>query len=223
MHQETARGRRARCLARLAALAAIGTLACHTLPPVVQSQGVAPREAALRKLAVFPLRPSEAVLAQAASAGTTASFAARIVGNALSQQILGQGVAVVTPGTITGAGLGGSEPEAPPVDPVTAAQEATRRFGASGVLLGTLQRWRDRTGKPAAAATPASVAFSVTLYAAPSGKRLWTGRFDQTQHAANERPLEAARLPGKGSRWLSAEELAGFGAEEVAKALVAGK
>ena len=66
----------------------------------------------------------------------------------------------------------------------------------------------------------AGVAFGLTLYEAPSGRRLWTGRFDQTQHAANVRPLEAARYPGGGSRWLSADELARWGAEATVKSLV---
>lgn len=207
----------------LAALAVATAAGCKSLPPVVQSQSVAPRDTALRKVAVFPLRASEAVVVQAAGSGTTASLAARSVGSALAQALLSQGVDVVPPGSIEGAGLGGSAPNAPLLEPTVAAQEAHRRFGASAILVGTLQRWRERTGKEAAAATPASVAFGLTLYEAPSGRRLWTGRFDQTQHAANTRPLEAARYPGGGTRWLTASELARWGAEEAAKDLVAEK
>lgn len=199
--------------------AAMALLGCQSLPPVAQTQSVAPREAALRRVAVFPLRASEAVIAQAAAAGSHGPLVARSVGNMLAQDLLAQGVDVVTPTAIEGAGLGGSDPAAPLLDPVSAASEAARRFHASAILMGTLQRWRDRTGT-AATSPPAGVAFGVTLYEAPSGRRLWTGRFDQTQHAANVRPLEAARYPGGGARWLSANELAQWGAEEMVKALV---
>jgi len=211
---------RHRSLSAWLALGAAALLGCRSLPPVVQSQSVSPRDSALRRVAVFPLRASEAVIAQAAAAGTSPSLVARGLGSALAQDLLEQGVDVVAPSAIEGAGLGGSDPAAPLLDPVTAAQEAARRFRASAILVGTLQRWRERTGKDVAASTPASVAFGLTLYEAPSGRRLWTGRFDQTQHSANQRPLEAARYPGGGTRWLTADELARWGAEETAKALV---
>jgi len=214
------RSRRWGLHAALAALALLAALACKSLPPVVEVRGAAPRASALRTVAVFPLRASEAVVAQATAAGASPGLPARTLANALAQDLLSQGVDVVTPSAIEGGGLAGADPTGAPIDPVVAAQEAARRFGASAVLLGTVQRWRERTGKEAAASTPASVAFGLALYEAPSGRRLFTARFDQTQHAANERPLEAARFPGGGSRWVSASELARWGSEETAKAIV---
>jgi hypothetical protein len=66
------------------------------------------------------------------------------------------------------------------------------------------------------------VAFEVTLYAAPSGKKLWTARFDETQQSLNERPLDASRYPGGGTRWLTAAELARWGADATAESLAKG-
>ena len=68
---------------------------------------------------------------------------------------------------------------------------------------------------------PSSVGFSVTLYAAPSGEKLWTARFDETQESLMANPLKARRYPGGGTRWLSAAEFTRWGAGEMARALLA--
>ncbi len=61
----------------------------------------------------------------------------------------------------------------------------------------------------------------VALYAAPSGEKLWTARFDETQESLMANPLKARRYPGGGTRWLSAAEFARWGADEMARALLA--
>ncbi|HME71672.1 MAG TPA: hypothetical protein VKM54_17645, partial [Myxococcota bacterium] len=113
-------------------------------------------------------------------------------------------------------------PDGAPADPVAAAKLAADRFNATGVLLGTLQRYRDLEGNPRSTSSPASVAFEVTFYAAPSGKKLWTARFSETQHSLNERPLDASRYPGGGTRWLTAAELAHWGADATVQSLTEG-
>jgi hypothetical protein len=69
---------------------------------------------------------------------------------------------------------------------------------------------------------PASVAFEVSLHQTPTGRRLWTGRFDETQKSITEAILRARQYPGGGTRWLTTEEFARWGAEEVAKSMRSG-
>ena len=58
------------------------------------------------------------------------------------------------------------------------------------------------------------VGFEVTLYTAPGSQKLWNGVFNETQQALSENILSTYRYPGGGMRWLTAEELAQWGAEE---------
>jgi hypothetical protein len=99
------------------------------------------------------------------------------------------------------------------------AERAATDFGATSVVIGSVTRWRDREGSAAGAARPASVAFEISLHEAPSGRRLWTGRFDETQKSITESILRARQYPGGGMRWLSTEEFARWGARETAKSL----
>jgi len=102
-----------------------------------------------------------------------------------------------------------------------AVERASADFGATAVAVGRVTRWREREGSAAGATQPASVAFEVSLYEAPSGRRLWTGRFDETQKSITEAILRARQYPGGGTRWLSTEEFARWGAKEVAKSILA--
>ena len=99
---------------------------------------------------------------------------------------------------------------------------AAFEFGADGVLTGVVTRFRDRTGQSLAAANPASVGFRVMLLDAPAGRRLWSGTFEETQQPINENLLNVRRYPGGGTRWLTAEELARWGADEMSKSMPAG-
>ena len=58
------------------------------------------------------------------------------------------------------------------------------------------------------------------MFEAPSAKRLWRGSFDRTQHSLGSRPGEASQLPGNGTRWLTASELATWGMEQTVDRLL---
>jgi hypothetical protein len=109
----------------------------------------------------------------------------------------------------------------PRLDPREAGAVAAREFGASAVMLGKVYRYRDREGQSYGASRPASVGYEVTLFEAPSGRRLWSSRFDETQQPLGENVFNAQRYPGGGTRWLTAGELARWGAEGTAQALAA--
>ena len=94
------------------------------------------------------------------------------------------------------------------------------RWVAGGVHpLDLLSRYRERNASDSAIPRPSSVAFEVSLHHVPTGRRLWTGRFDETQVSISEGILRARRYPGAGTRWLSAAELARWGATEIVAAL----
>jgi hypothetical protein len=174
----------------------------------------------LTKVAIAPFDPAQAAMGAAPPDERAAREAADLVTRSFAEALAAEGVALV-PATDVRIALGAAGIETPSVDPASAAQSVARKFSASAVALGRLDRYRDRGGTGAGAATPASVSFEVNLYAAPNGKQLWAGRFSHTQQSLDYRPLEAARLPGRGMRWLSAAELARWGAGNLARALVA--
>lgn len=99
------------------------------------------------------------------------------------------------------------------------AQIAGERFGADAVVIGTVYRFRDRTGEAMGSTHPASVGYEVKILSSPGGKLLWSGAFDHTQVALSENALVAAQYPGGGTHWMSAEELARWGARKMASEL----
>ena len=92
---------------------------------------------------------------------------------------------------------------------------ADREFGCEVVALGRLDRFRDRSGEAMGSTRAASVAFDLHFYGAPGGQALWEGRFDETQKALTENLWRARQYPGSGTRWLSANEFARFGVQEL--------
>ena len=98
---------------------------------------------------------------------------------------------------------------------------AARQFGASAVMLGKVYRYREREGEALGALRPASVGFDLSLHEAPGGRKLWTSRFDETQQPITANVFNVQRYPGGGRRWLTAAELARWGADGTARALAA--
>jgi hypothetical protein len=187
--------------------------------PVVTASRVARSDESMQKVAVMPFHP-EAPSARSVGSGTggVSRESAALVASYVSDALAAQGVTVIAPSDLemafTGQGL-----QVPHRDPRTAAERAASDFGATAVVLGKVTRWREREGSAAGAARPASVAFEVSLHEAPAGRRLWTGRFDETQRSMTENILRARQYPGGGTRWLTTEEFARWGAREVAQAM----
>ena len=149
--------------------------------------------------------------------GYAHDFVSKVMRDALPE-IAAQGVTVIAPSDLEGAFMGQGLP-VPRLDPKTAAERAANDFGATAVVLGRVTRWRERDGSAAGATRPASVAFEVSLHQAPLGRRLWTGRFDETQKSITEDIFRARKYPGGGTRWLTTGEFARWGAEEIAKSM----
>ena len=78
---------------------------------------------------------------------------------------------------------------------------------ADGVLVGRMQRYRERVGDQWGAKSPASVAFVLDLIDVRRGDVIWTARFDETQKPLSENIFALGDIGQRGIRWLTAEQL----------------
>jgi len=222
-------GRRASGRATLWVLAISGCLAvgCEARSPmrirpgpVVEASAAARSGEFMKTVAVMPFYPVEPSGRSIGGGPAPVPWdSASLVAGYFADALAAQGVAVIPPNDLEIAFTGQGLP-VPRLEPKIAAERAASDYGATAVVLGKVTRWRDREGSAAGAARPASVAFEVSLHEAPGGRRLWTGRFDETQKSITEAILRARQYPGGGTRWLTAAEFARWGADEVAKSLL---
>lgn len=143
-----------------------------------------------------------------------AEAAARVT-RLVSEAFSAEGFDVIPASELAHAYAAAGEP-LPQGDFAALAGRAAREFGATALLVGKVTRWRERQGGELGATHPASVGFQVEVRSAPSGRLLWSTQFDHTQKPLSADLFRASRYPGGGSRWLSAAELARWGAEQVA-------
>lgn len=153
-----------------------------------------------------------------AAAGMPAADVAALVARQVTEALAGRGAEVHAPEDVQRA-LGIEQPAAVRLDPEEAARQVAARLGADALLVGRVDRFRQRQGEALGAERPASVSFSVQLYSAPGGRLLWSGLFDETQEPLSANLFKTARYPGGGTRWLRVEELSRWGAENVAKSM----
>lgn len=184
--------------------------------PVVQVEttpGLRDR-APFHRIAVAPFEASPSLARRQDPSSPSPQEAAALVARHVSEA-LAQRADVIPPDDLRHA----MEEAGSELSTQALAKLVAERFAADALLLGTVLRYQERVGEAAGATRPAAVGFQVTLYGAPDGARLWRGTFDERQQPLSENVLNAARYPGRGSRWLTAGELARWGAEEVARAM----
>jgi hypothetical protein len=189
--------------------------------PVVVEQPIHVPTASLGRIAVMPFYPTRE-LGRGLPPGSPvgAADAAELVSTFVTDALRARGFAVVPPSDLLAAFVAEGRP-LPRLDPREAGALAARQFGASAVLLGKVYRYREREGQAYGARRPASVGFELALHEAPGGRKLWTSRFDETQQPLTEDLFNVQRYPGGGRRWLTAAELARWGADGAAQALAA--
>jgi len=186
--------------------------------PVVTASRDARLGEFMKKVAVMPFYPETPTGRSIGGSAKVSSDSAALVASYFSDALVAQGLTVIPPNDLEVA-FAGQGHAVPRLSAKVAAERAARDFGATSVVLGKVTRWREREGSAAGASTPASVAFEVSLHEAPMGRRLWTGRFDETQKSMTESILRARQYPGGGTRWLSTEEFARWGAQETVKSM----
>lgn len=212
-------------LCALALIAALG-IACETRSPmrirpgpVVAASTVARSSEFMQKVAVMPFYPVSPSGRSIGGGSQAVSWdSAALVTSFIAEALTAEGVAMIPANDLEIAFTAQGQ-AVPRLDPRTAAERAAKDFGATAVVLGRVSRWRDREGSAAGATQPASVAFEVSLHQAPTGRRLWTGRFDETQQSITANILRARKYPGGGTRWLTAAEFARWGSNEVIRSM----
>ena len=88
---------------------------------------------------------------------------------------------------------------------------ASRPHNARAVLIGKVYRFRQRDGTDYSVNRPASVAFHLDLIRVADGRVVWTGNFDETQHALSEDLFRLGAFLERKGRWVTAEDLAVYG------------
>ena len=200
-----------------ATLLALVFVACRQAP-IIESRTFAKASGLFEKVAIVPFYPAERLQRSLAPGGVSGAQAAELVSRFVAEAFVGRGVRVVPASDVVIA-FEGSGQIVPRGDPLAVAALVSREFGASSVVLGNVNRYREREGESLGARRPASVAFEFTLYTAPEGTRVWSARFDETQQSFSANPGRIRQYPGRGSRWLTAAELARWGAERAVEAV----
>ncbi|MBM4384723.1 MAG: hypothetical protein FJ091_15320 [Deltaproteobacteria bacterium] len=191
-------------------LAALFATACTETVATQARPALAELAAPIRRVAVIPLAVSPLVRQEAR--GTEPRVAAQLVSRYVAEALAARGVEVIAPEDVA-ATLSGANASR------RAAEVLAEKHGADAVLLGDVTRWEEREGEAFGAMHAAAVGFRVTLQSAPSGQALWSAEFDERQQPLGDNVLRAGQYPGGGTRWLTAEELARWGAQETVRAL----
>ncbi len=89
------------------------------------------------------------------------------------------------------------------------------------VIIGFLFRFEERIGSPIGVEKPASVAFDIHLFRLRDGIEVWQGKFDETQRPLSENLFKIGSFFRRKASWLTAEELASVGMDEMLKKLPA--
>lgn len=97
------------------------------------------------------------------------------------------------------------------------AIQVGEELDADAVLVGFIFRYQKREGYAYSIKRPASVAFEVHLISVKESRSVWKGSFDETQISLSENLLKLSAFLKRRSRWLTADELAEDGVEEVLK------
>jgi hypothetical protein len=103
------------------------------------------------------------------------------------------------------------------IRPLRSAIELGKELGVDFIFVGYLFRFEERIGSRIGADKPASVGFDVHLLRVKDGKRVWEGKFDETQQALSENLLKIGSFVRRGAAWLKAEELSSVGMDEMLK------
>jgi hypothetical protein len=176
--------------------------------PDVQVQSVRSIKAIrIRRVAVMP--PIDAptpgdTVAEGASDSLTAELQAKMA--------LDAGWQVVAQSDISDA-----MQKMPPTDSADIERNASalgHLVGADAVLYGEIEDYKERVGSDYAAASPASVAFTLHLLDMKSGQVVWSAHFAKSQKALTENVFDVVAFVQNSGRWVRAHEIAAEGVDQ---------
>jgi hypothetical protein len=204
----------------VAAAAMLALAGCSSLrpAPVVQNQTMRIPAGALKRIAVLPFSRRDTMRYDPEAGGTSPEIAAELVARFITESMAKRGIQVI-PASDLATALSAQGLKPTDINPRTAAEFAAAKFGATAIMMGQVSRYRERQGEKFGSTGAASVAFNATIYSTDPVQRVWSSQFDETQRALFENIINAPRYPGGGTRWLTAAELAQWGAESAIKTL----
>ena len=94
-----------------------------------------------------------------------------------------------------------------------------RKAGADIVLSGYIFRFRQREGTAYAVQSPASVAFSLHIIKVADSRNVWYAHYDETQSSLSENLFRLKEFFKRKAKWITAEEMAMSGLEDMLKSL----
>jgi putative lipoprotein DUF799 len=105
----------------------------------------------------------------------------------------------------------------PPTTPANLDENALKLghdASADAVLYGTVERYRERVGVDYAAASPASVTFSLKFADLKTKQVVWSAKFAKSQKALNQNIFDLVNFVQHSGRWVRAHEIALEGVKE---------
>ena len=190
--------------------------ACSTFsPPTVQSKRSNDLEARkIRRIAV--LLPSGAVPEQRAQASYTASPAEKEeeLSEMLARLVYSTMAAMPNWQIVSDSEVREVAQSIPPGADVSRLRKIGEMVYADAVIVGRIERFRERIGNEWGAKSPASVAFVLNLIDIRKGDTVWSARFDETQKPLSENIFALGQIGQRGIRWLSAEQLTDEGVKK---------
>ena len=201
-------------IAAAAAMLALAGCSVVRPAPVVQGQTLRMPPGALKRIAVLPFSHRDTMRTSSDAGATTPEIAAELVARFMTEAMNKRGIQVI-PASDLSTALSAQGLKPMDINPRTAAELAAAEFGATAIMIGQVSRYRERQGEKFGSTGAASVAFNATIYATDPVQRVWSRQFDETQRALSEHIVNARRYPGGGMRWLTAAELAQWGAESM--------
>lgn len=103
--------------------------------------------------------------------------------------------------------------------PLRSAIQLAKELNVDFIFVGYLFRFEERIGSRIGVEKPASVGFDVHILRVSDGKRVWDGKFDETQQSLSENLLKIGSFVRRKASWLTAEELSSVGMDEMLKRL----
>ena len=92
-----------------------------------------------------------------------------------------------------------------------------KELKADAVIIGSVTSFQERVGGSLGIERPASVGFEVELISVQDDKLLWKSGFYETQASLTEDIGSLPLFIKRGGKWITADELARYGAEEVVR------
>jgi hypothetical protein len=110
----------------------------------------------------------------------------------------------------------------PPTTPANLEQNAAElghKSLSDAVLYGKIETYKERVGGDYAAASPASVAFTLHLLDMKTGQVIWTAHFSKSQKSLSENVFDVVAFVQNSGRWVRAHEIAAEGVDQAVEDL----